>query len=571
MTALWLQFAPMLVRLEPVAAPFLQPVVMLLRWLAAGTAVTGAFHAVSGATGLTITGSSGSIPSTSAIPATNGASFTVRFQINSSQYGIPKTYTYVDLPPGITRVSAKPDTLQGKPTRSGDYFVTVRGWEKANASGFTAEFSVLISVHGIAPVITQQPTNQTANVGDTVTFKVAATGEAPLSYQWLYEDLEINATEPTLTLANITTDLAGRYRVRVDSPAGPTFSEFATLTVVAPPPAQITQEPVDAVAFEGGPASFEVVATGAEPLTYAWLKDGFELGGDAIGARLQLGPIAANDAGEYQVRITNPGGDVFSRKVQLTVQPLVSPTLSSQPTSQRVKVGSPVTLSVTAVGAEPLEYFWMKDGQELGGTATNASLTLPAVTAADAGDYRVRVHNPGGDTLSDIASLAVEAAGVPPSILTQTGDLAVFPGEFLHLTVTVKGTAGDPPPTVIWQKDGQDLPASTGTSLSLGPVTGTTAGAYRAKVVGPGGTTLGTPIQLLVSPLPVLDTTQSLAGLKVGFSSVAGRSFVLEAQAALSEPWQVKQTLAATAARTEVLEPIAASAQYFRVRLVALP
>jgi hypothetical protein len=44
-------------------------------------------------------------------------------------------------------------------------------------------------VNGLAqPVITTQPTNQTASLFAEATFRVTATGDAPLSYQWRFKD-----------------------------------------------------------------------------------------------------------------------------------------------------------------------------------------------------------------------------------------------------------------------------------------------------------------------------------------------------------------------------------------------
>lgn len=330
LTALWLQYAPMLARLEPFTAPLAHPFALLLRWLACGTAVTGAFHAVSGATGLKVTAVTGVVPDGDPINATNGVAFNVRFQISSSQYGIPKTYTYEDLPPGVTRVSSKPDTLQGKPTRSGDYFTTVIGWEKANASGFQAVFSVLISVHGIPPKITQHPVSQSADVGGTVTFSVAATGEEPLTYQWLMEDLEIDGTDPTLILKNVTADSAGRYRVRVDSPAGSTFSDFATLSVkpvVAPP--SILSQTGDLTLYLGETARLSVtVASGVgDPApSVIWLKDDVALPG-VSGTSLLLGPATTNSAGLYRAKVSGIGGVTLSTPIQVSViaRPVLAP------------------------------------------------------------------------------------------------------------------------------------------------------------------------------------------------------------------------------------------------------
>ena len=56
----------------------------------------------------------------------------------------------------------------------------------SNAAGSQASNSATLTVTAAAsaPTITQQPSNQTVNVGQTATFSVTATGSAPLSYQW---------------------------------------------------------------------------------------------------------------------------------------------------------------------------------------------------------------------------------------------------------------------------------------------------------------------------------------------------------------------------------------------------
>jgi alpha-amylase len=53
-----------------------------------------------------------------------------------------------------------------------------------------------------------------------------------------------------------------------------------------------------------------------------------------------------------------------------------------------------VTLGVTAEGTEPLEYQWLRDGEEVPGA------TDSALKAATAGTYRVLVRNRAGTVLS---------------------------------------------------------------------------------------------------------------------------------------------------------------------------
>jgi len=81
-------------------------------------------------------------------------------------------------------------------------------------------------------VITQQPVNTSGIEGGAAVFTVAATGTAPLSYQWKFHGTNLpGATNTTLTLNNLTLAQAGPYYVTVSNAAGPTNSATATLTV----------------------------------------------------------------------------------------------------------------------------------------------------------------------------------------------------------------------------------------------------------------------------------------------------------------------------------------------------
>lgn len=87
----------------------------------------------------------------------------------------------------------------------------------------------------VAPVITQQPVNTSAVEGGAATFSVTASGSAPLSYQWKFNNAPVaGATNATLTLTALTTNAAGQYSVTVTNLAGATNSSAATLTVISP-------------------------------------------------------------------------------------------------------------------------------------------------------------------------------------------------------------------------------------------------------------------------------------------------------------------------------------------------
>src|SRR5205823_1589193 len=85
------------------------------------------------------------------------------------------------------------------------------------------------------PSITTQPASQTVTAGQTATFTVAATGTAPLSYQWQKDGLPIGANSPSYTTPATTTDDDGaQFTVTVSNSAGSATSDAATLTVNVP-------------------------------------------------------------------------------------------------------------------------------------------------------------------------------------------------------------------------------------------------------------------------------------------------------------------------------------------------
>jgi hypothetical protein len=102
------------------------------------------------------------------------------------------------------------------------------------------------SVSAIAPSITTHPASQSVTQGTPATFTVAATGTAPLQYQWRKSAANIAAaTSPTYTTpATTVADNGAMFDVVISNSAGSVTSSPATLTVnpsasggTPPPPA----------------------------------------------------------------------------------------------------------------------------------------------------------------------------------------------------------------------------------------------------------------------------------------------------------------------------------------------
>jgi hypothetical protein len=85
-----------------------------------------------------------------------------------------------------------------------------------------------------APFIFSQPTNQAVLVGSNVLFSVLASGTAPLSYQWRFNDTNISgATSSSLLLTNAQVTQAGTYSVQVVNSYGQMISSNALLAFIS--------------------------------------------------------------------------------------------------------------------------------------------------------------------------------------------------------------------------------------------------------------------------------------------------------------------------------------------------
>lgn len=95
----------------------------------------------------------------------------------------------------------------------------------------------------VAPTITTQPQNKTANVGSTTVFSVTASGTAPLTYQWQSRPSSTGIWTNTSGATNnsyttgilLATDNSKQFRCVVTNSAGTVNSNAATLTVNAAP------------------------------------------------------------------------------------------------------------------------------------------------------------------------------------------------------------------------------------------------------------------------------------------------------------------------------------------------
>ena len=146
----------------------------------------------------------------------------------------------------------------------------------------------------LKPVIVSQPLAVTAGVGAAATFRVGASGTAPLEYAWYRNGILVeDATESALSVSNLgLSDNGARFEVEVSSRLGTVRSSAALLTVL---PADIAIVKAPEFAANAGVHGAQNVKLKAA------------VAGDA------------GDTGEYRVRVRSDLSEALSEAARMEV------------------------------------------------------------------------------------------------------------------------------------------------------------------------------------------------------------------------------------------------------------
>ncbi|MDB6092440.1 MAG: Immunoglobulin I-set domain protein [Verrucomicrobia bacterium] len=203
------------------------------------------------------------------------------------------------------------------------------------------------------------------------------------------------------------------------------------------------------------------------------------------------------------------------------------------PTPFYAVLGSPVTLTVSALGTAPLQYSWYRGGTLV---SSSSSLTLSNPVTSDAGSYTIVVSNSVGSVTSPTFTMLVE----PQSPTIVTSPMSQFSDVGSSVTLSV-GATGLAPLSAQWFKDGIPLNVSatikgvaSGT-LQLTNVQPASAGSYLCVVTNSKGIATSMPATLIIAPAAILANlsirTTLASGQKLipGFVTSSAKSLLLRA------------------------------------------
>ncbi|MGH9938906.1 MAG: immunoglobulin domain-containing protein [Blastocatellia bacterium] len=287
-------------------------------------------------------------------------------------------------------------------------------------------------------------------------------------------------------------------------------SNLVTTTVNCAPPA-ITAHPTSRAVCAGDERTFFVTADGSG-LAYQWRKNGVNLPGATTNG-LTLLNVTANDAGSYDVVVTNACGTVTSTAATLEVNTTLA--ITAQPVSLVRAAGQSAAFSVTAAGGGP-NYQWRKDGVNIPG-AIGSSFAIASVTPSHAGGYDVVATNACNAVTSSAATLTVNCQTI--SVRPVALPVGVVGTPYTQ-TITETGAA----PPVTFSVSAGSLPAGFGLDGTTGALTGTPreAGQFQFTITATdanGCTSIG-PYLLTITQSAVPECIQTICFRSAAFFSL---------------------------------------------------
>jgi len=248
---------------------------------------------------------------------------------------------------------------------AGDYSVVI-------TSPYGSVTSVVATLTVEAPpIITVQPSSQTALVGSSPTLSVEVAGPGPFGYLWYFNNTNLLQTgsSPWFTVPNVSAANAGPYTVVVTNAYGSVTSQVATFALLYPP--SVITPPISQTVLAGTNTSFSVTAGGTGPFSYQWQFNGNNLPTNIITT------VAGNGAGAYagdggvatNASLKGPFGVALDAAGNLYITDL---------TNNRVRIVGTNGIIATMAGNGTGAY----SGD--GGPATNAKLFYPYGLVMDA-------------------------------------------------------------------------------------------------------------------------------------------------------------------------------------------
>ena len=345
---------------------------------------------------------------------------------------------------------------------------------------------------GVAPSVTSPPAGLTANATSNAFFSASADGTQPLSFQWRRDGVDVSqATNATLALSNVQTNLAGSYSVVITNLYGSVTSSVAALTVDRLVQT-ITFGSLPSKRLDAGQFALGAIASSGLSVSYTSSDPGVAFVSGTTVTILGIGTttITASQAGSA---IYLPAVSVLQTFTVTGIPPIVGAPQSS---TLAINSTSNVTFTVSSSGTGPVGYQWY------GFTPRSAGATAVALVAGGfVFDAPLTDGGRGYLQAPGVRFVGGGGSGAAGTAMLNNGVVAT-------VTITNPGFGYTTPPAVTIDPPSGLLPDQTNASLTISNVGTNDTGTYFAVVTNAWGSTTSSVATLTVN-VPVYITQQA--------------------------------------------------------------
>ncbi len=300
--------------------------------------------------------------------------------------------------------------------------------------------------------VTQQPTNKTVALGNSVTLSLKAKGEN-LTYQWYYKKATATAwnawngrTHASETVTPNESWNGIQLYCKVSDKSGNSLNS-STVKLILSGVITVTQQPTNKTVLLGKSVTLSLKAEGAG-LTYQWYykkagESSFSAWNGRTHASESVTPnVSWNGMQLYCLIKDSTGKSVKSNTVKVTVTG-EELKITAQPTNKTVKLGNSLTVSLTAQGSGlSYQWYYKKTGQSsfsAWGGRTHASETCKPNETWNGMQLYCLVKDAFGKSVKS-NTIKITVTEIKLKITRQPTNLGFYLGDSVTVSLEAQGT-----------------------------------------------------------------------------------------------------------------------------------
>lgn len=388
---------------------------------------------------------------------TNGGTPTYQWKLNGGNVGTNST------------------TYTNNALAQGDVITCVMG-STANCASPTSATSNAVTMTVSAPVtpsVSVTPSASTICAGTSVTFTAAPTNGGTPSYQWQLNGGNVGSNSPTysstaLAQGNVVTCIMTSNAACV-SPATAT-SNAVTMTVNPTLTPSVVVTPTASTICAGTSVSFTAAPTNGGTPTYQWTLNGSNVGTNST--TYSNGALVQGDVVSCVMNSTatcaSPA-NATSNAVTMTVNPVLTPSVSVTPSASTICAGTSVTFTAAPTNGGTPSYQWKLNGGNVGtnsATYNNAGLAQGDVVSCVM-TSNATCASPASAT-SNAVTMTVNST-LTPVVSVNASATTICSGT--NVTFTANPTNGGTP-TYQWQLNGGNVGSNSDTYSNAALING---------------------------------------------------------------------------------------------------